>query len=375
MAEALWILMLFQSNASSQHKRETVRGVWAWSGSELDEKHPMLADDVLEGLGSAGTAFNTHRWRELSYLLTLVRSFKRLSPTERATLLSDAWAFSKWVSDVPQVGKRQMRHILRHLLFPDEFERISSARDKRKIIARITGTPEREIRTWPDDQVDHKLLELRQRFESEAGSKSIDFYRGDLQDRWKGASQLRAWLLSWNPERWQWQSLATDRQSTAAGNTVTDRWSCMSQQVKEGDQAYLARVGVPPRGIVARGTVVKASFEAPHYDPERAKAGDTASYINVEFNAIRDAEKDPIVSLEELGQAAPDQTWNPQGSGIEIRPFAAKVISEVWSRLPAIAVPAETRAAAAPTGPARNLILYGPPGTGKTHRLRELLPS
>jgi 5-methylcytosine-specific restriction enzyme B len=59
MAEALWILMLFQSNASSQHKRETVRGVWAWSGSELDEKHPMLADDVLERLGSAGTAFNT----------------------------------------------------------------------------------------------------------------------------------------------------------------------------------------------------------------------------------------------------------------------------------------------------------------------------
>jgi 5-methylcytosine-specific restriction protein B len=46
MAEALWILMLFQSNLSSQHKRETVREVWAWSGSELDDKHPMLDDEV-----------------------------------------------------------------------------------------------------------------------------------------------------------------------------------------------------------------------------------------------------------------------------------------------------------------------------------------
>jgi 5-methylcytosine-specific restriction protein B len=145
--------------------------------------------------------------------------------------------------------------------------------------------------------------------------------------------------------------------------------------VREGDQAYLARVGVPPRGIVAHGTVVKAPFEAPHYDPERAKAGDTGSYINVEFDAIRDADKDQIVSLEELGRAAPDQTWNPQGSGIEIRPSAAKVILELWSRLPSIAVPAGARAAAAQTGPARNLILYGPPGTGKTYRLRELLPS
>src|SRR5262249_51392795 len=153
---------------------------------------------------------------------TLVRAFKRLNPAERANLLSDAWAFAKWLSGVPQIGQRQMRHILRHLLFPDDFERISSARDKRTIIARISGTPEREMRTWPDDQVDRKLLELRQRFESEAGTTQIDFYRGDLKELWQGPSQVRTWLLTWNPERWQWQSLASDRQSTAAGNKVAD---------------------------------------------------------------------------------------------------------------------------------------------------------
>jgi 5-methylcytosine-specific restriction protein B len=375
MAEALWILMLFQSNVSSKHKRETIRDVWAWSGSKLDEKHPMLADDVLEGLASAGTGFNTHRWRELGYLLTLVRMFKRLGPTERASLLVDAWSFSKWIAGAPQVGHRQMRHILRHLLFPTEFERISSGREKRTIIARLTGTPEREIRSWPDDQVDRKLLELRQGEESQAGTTEIDFHRGDLKERWQGPPQVRTWLLSWNPERWRWQSLAVDRQSTAAGRTVTDRWSCASGQVKEGDTVYLVRVGVPPRGVVARGTVLKAPYEAPHYDPARAKAGDPASYVDVEFNAIRDAEKDPVVSIEELSAAAPDQTWSPQASGIIIAPPAAKVITELWNRLPAIVAPAEARAAATHIGPARNLILYGPPGTGKTHRLRGLLTS
>jgi hypothetical protein len=29
-------LMLFQSNASPEHKRETVRTVWGWSGNDLD---------------------------------------------------------------------------------------------------------------------------------------------------------------------------------------------------------------------------------------------------------------------------------------------------------------------------------------------------
>jgi 5-methylcytosine-specific restriction protein B len=161
MAEALWILMLFQSNVSPQHKRETIRNVWAWSGSQLDENNPWLADAVLQGLGSGGTAFNTHRWRELGYLLTIVRVFKKLNTAERASALSDAWAFAKWLDGVQKVGQRQMRHILLHLLFPDDFERISSGREKRAILAGLSDTPEREIRKWSDDQIDRKLLELR----------------------------------------------------------------------------------------------------------------------------------------------------------------------------------------------------------------------
>jgi 5-methylcytosine-specific restriction enzyme B len=369
MAESLWILMLFQSNASPEHKRETVREVWGWSGSNLNEKHPMLSDEVLTGLGSAGTAFNTLRWRELGYLLTLVRTFKRLSSDERAALLSDAWRFSKWLVGVPQIGNRQMRHILRYLLFPDSFERIASGRDKRAILAGFSGTPEREIRSWSDDEVDRKLLELRQRLEREVGTE-IDFYRGELKDRWQKKPEVRTWLLSWNPERWHWESLAAVRQSTATGNLVTDRWSCASGQVKEGDQVYLVRVGTPPKGIVAHGTVLKAPYEAPHYDPTRAQAGETYSYIDVEFSGIRDAERDPIVPLEDLERAAPHQTWNPQASGIEIAPAAAKVASELWGRLPPLAVSAETRVAdAQPSAAPRNLILYGPPGTGKTYRL------
>jgi 5-methylcytosine-specific restriction protein B len=329
MAEALWILMLFQSNASPEHKRETVREVWGWSGSNLNEKHPMLSDEVLTGLGSAGTAFNTMRWRELSYLLTLVRTFKRLSLDERTALLSDAWRFSKWLVGVPQIGNRQMRHILRYLLFPDSFERIASRRDKNAILAGCSGVSEREIKSWSDDEVDRKLLELRQRLEHEAGTE-IDFYRGELKDRWQKKPEVRTWLLSWNPERWHWESLAAARQSTATGNLVTDRWSCASRQVKEGDHVYLVRLGTPPTGIVAHGTVLKAPYEAPHYDPTRAQAGETSSYIDVEFSGIRDAEQDRIVPLEELKRAAPYQTWNPQASGIEITPAAAKAASELW---------------------------------------------
>jgi 5-methylcytosine-specific restriction protein B len=372
MAEALWILMLFQRNISPERKREILREVWGWSSEELAENHPMLADPVLRGLGSAGPGFNTYRWMELAYLLTLAKVFKRLGSEERTALLSDPWKFSRWLADAPQSGNRQMRHILRHLLFPDVFERIASGRDKRSILVGFTGSPAREIKGWSDEKIDRALLELRQQLEREKGTTEIDFYRGELKDRWQKKPQIRTWLLSWNPERWQWSSLSADRRSSATGQSVTDRWSCASGQVKEGDLAYLVRVGTPPKGIVAHGTVLKAPYEAPHYDPAKAQAGETASFIDVEFSGIRDAERDPIVPLEELERAEPHQTWNPQASGISIAPAAAKTVSDLWSRLSPIDLsPADRQTANEQLSnqPPRNLILFGPPGTGKTHRL------
>jgi 5-methylcytosine-specific restriction enzyme B len=131
MAEILWILMLFQSNVGASKKRENVRLVWSWSGDELPEDHPLLTNAVLEGLGSAGTAYNTHRWREIAFLIAALRDFKRRDHTGRQSMLNDPWSFTEWLSSLPEARNRQLRHILPHLLFPDSFERISSENDKR----------------------------------------------------------------------------------------------------------------------------------------------------------------------------------------------------------------------------------------------------
>ncbi|WP_258124305.1 hypothetical protein [Mesorhizobium onobrychidis] len=95
MAEALWLLMLFQSNIGAAKKAENVRRVWSWSGSELPREHQLLSDAVLEGLGSAGTAYNTQRWRELSLLIAALRTFKQRPSSEQQTLLKDGWSFAE----------------------------------------------------------------------------------------------------------------------------------------------------------------------------------------------------------------------------------------------------------------------------------------
>lgn len=370
MAEALWILMLFQSKISPAKKRENILQVWSWSGAQLAESHPMLTDSVLGGIGSAGVAYTTQRWRELSFLITAVRTFKRQDPKERKRLLDDGWGFAEWLTTLEGARSRQLRHILPHLLFPDLFERISSEGDKRLILAFNLGVAERELRKWDLIKIDRALLELRGELEQKH-AREIDYYEEELSG-WRDTT--RSWLLSWNPNNWNWASLAEDRETTRGGGVVTHDWRCSSSSPREGDHVFLMRSGVEPRGIVALGSVARAPYDAPHYSPERAEAGDMTRFIDVDFVDIRDATLDPILPIETLQREAPEQTWSPQSSGIEIKLRAAKTLSRLWKSL-ADTQPPKTRipeiSETPDIGEPLNLILYGPPGTGKTYRLQQ----
>ncbi|MFD1511051.1 McrB family protein [Lacimonas salitolerans] len=377
MAESLWLALLFPSNVGATKKRENVLEIWSWSSTDLDATHPLLSDAVLKGIGSAGTAYNTHRWRELVFLIGALRDFKARDGSEREQITSEPWAFSGWLSSLPDARHRQLIHILPHLLFPDTFERISSESDKRQILAGFGDTPEKEIKKWSTVEIDRALHELRHRLEEEHGA-DIDFYQEEFEAQWK--NQTKNWLLSWNPSKWNWETLATDRATTISGEKADNRWRCSSNKPREGDRVFLFRTGSPPKGVVAVGKVTRAPYEAEHWEQARGDAGETTRFVDVAFDSVRDATSDEIVPLEQLQSREPGQEWNPRSSGIEIKAKAARTLERLWKALPSI------ESGATPLGgdigaedaspkklaPPKNLILYGPPGTGKTHSLKKM---
>lgn len=373
-AECLWIMRLFPSNIGAARKRETVREVWQWSGETLGE-HPLLYDSVLDGLGSSGTAFLTLHWLELVFIITAMRDFKRRDSASREVIASDPWAFADWVNGMHGAESRQLPHILSHLLFPDTFERISSKGDKRLILAGFGDAPEKEIKKWSTVEIDRALLELRRRLEGEHG-EDIDFYQEEFESQWK--NQTKNWLLSWNPSRWTWDTLAADRATTISGEKADHRWRCSSSKPREGDRVFLIRTGSPPKGVVAVGKVTRAPYEAEHWEQARAEAGETRRFVDVAFDSVRDATTDEIVPLEQLQSREPGQEWNPQSSGIEIKAKAARTLERLWKALsPPVSGPTTPGGDAGSEdtfpkklAPPLNLILYGPPGTGKTYRLK-----
>lgn len=186
MAEAIWLLMLFQSSANIgvSKKREAVSEVWSWSGRALPGDSKYLSTEVLSGLGSAGTAYNTQRWRELSFLISVTRSFKALNTSDRQRLMEDGWAFETWLSELPGARNRQLTQILPHLVFPAQFERISSEKDKRLIISAFRGMSDRDVRRLGTVAIDRMLLEIRRELEAKRDSE-VDFYLPDLRAAWR----------------------------------------------------------------------------------------------------------------------------------------------------------------------------------------------
>lgn len=373
-AELLWVMLLCPSNVGKAKKREGIQTIWAWSEEPFPEDSPWLQDAVLTGVGSAGVSYNTNRWREVVFFIRLMIAWKTLTQTERKEHLNEGWAMAKWLEQIPECDARQFRHMMLFLLFPDNFERIFGGNDRRKIVSAFSGKPNAQVNSLSAMEVDKNLAAFRQQQEQVNETSELDFYQPPLRDLW-GRARNVAWLLSWNPNNWQWESLAKDRAATHSGETVTDRWNCSNRNAAVGDKAYLVRTGEDPRGIIATGNIVTPPYEDAHWDEEKAEEEKTCWYVDVAFSRIQDPlVNDPYLTSEALSQITIDQqVWFPQSSGIEIKQRSAGRLEKLWDKVVESSIKPVVDKKPPGASEATNLILYGPPGTGKTYQLNKLV--
>lgn len=196
-AEMLWVMMLFPSNYKPDTKTSLVRTVWDWAGVPLADPSGVL--DVFQaGIGSGGPGYNNYRPAELELVIQFTRAWKTLEGTEHARLLGDAWAFADWFDRLPDGPSRQFRHMLLHLLFPDEFERISSTSEKRKIDKKFAKLIAGEALDPADRGLsalarDRRLRRIRVVLERERPNVWVDYYdTPDIRAQWHGDAAVES---------------------------------------------------------------------------------------------------------------------------------------------------------------------------------------
>jgi 5-methylcytosine-specific restriction enzyme B len=196
-AEIIAAYFLFATHVGGPRKRELVSFVLEMSGDTFPADSDV-SEAFNTGIGSAGQGFNSSRPNLLQYLITFVHRFKALDDEGRLDLLSDAWQFRTWLvgeDDKADGGEQMMRHILLHLLFPVEFERIASTDHKYRIADTFSALLEGQ---HEDDSVDHQLWAIRQRIEElmpdgqPTIGGAIDHYETPLYEAWDPAEDDRS---------------------------------------------------------------------------------------------------------------------------------------------------------------------------------------
>lgn len=187
-AEVMLVHFLFVSSVTKAGKLTVIEASLEGTGITLDPSSlPVRA--MGQKIGHPGIGFNTRRDLQIGYLIDFALRFKDLPEDERTNLLSDPWKLRDFADDTKHTV-REMRHVLLHLLRPDDFERISSASHKREIAAAFRGLLDDTV----PQNLDEQLLAIHQRLASylPGGNTSpqteIDFYHPPLHGVWESSA-------------------------------------------------------------------------------------------------------------------------------------------------------------------------------------------
>lgn len=180
-AELLYVYFLFpgNSNISGPTKTAQVTKVLSWGKVSPPEDGSFFA--FKNGLGGTGRSYNSRRPNELMFFCDFVIKLKEDRSTEaRRALVRSPGDLQSFMDELLDGGKRSLRHVLLHLLHPDDFERIASGGNKEAIRNAFAGLIDR----GGDMNTDAALLQIRGHLNKLLQQPDLDFYERPLAEAW-----------------------------------------------------------------------------------------------------------------------------------------------------------------------------------------------
>src|SRR5690606_27182573 len=144
---------------------------------------------------------------------------------------------------------------------------------------------------------------------------------------------MAAYLFNWDPTRWDWRNIGEQAEQLGRGAAVQRQWSCGSnRRIFNGDVAYFIRQGREPRGIFARGEIVRGSYEAANVDVQDANRGRNTLVVDVRFTALENAVNRVVIPRAALkGGVLGKFVWDIRESGVKIPDEVATALEEAWN--------------------------------------------
>lgn len=181
-ADSLTVYYLFDDGIRPATKKAAVETVIGWALTQDQPPHGAIDTIFSTSIGRVGTHYLFVQYRAVVYFVEFAKAIKL-----KHVDVSDPAACKAVADDtrarIAQTG--EARHILLHLLFPNQFEPIASEGNKRMIVAAL-GPGIVDSTT----DVDEALAKIRTALAPEYG-QDFSFYEDRLKQRWYRGQQVQ----------------------------------------------------------------------------------------------------------------------------------------------------------------------------------------
>lgn len=147
---------------------------------------------------------------------------------------------------------------------------------------------------------------------------------------------MATYLLTWNPQRFDWFGIDEEIADLEASGWLEGSWTCgQNKSLKPGDRFYLIRLGYRTlnKGIVGSGVVTSEPYLDEHWQDQAGATSASARFVDVRFDALLNAEFDKVLEIDIL-KSDPilrQMHWSSQTSGIRIPEAVAEELQKRWS--------------------------------------------
>ncbi|MBF0316318.1 MAG: AAA family ATPase [Oligoflexia bacterium] len=183
---ALCDLYGFLSIFNSKSKRETILENLAKAAAIKNLKIPKEHDfcKILNGIGGSGFLIQQKKYWATTPLIVCLLHLKKNKGEITADNIKKYFRYTQDSPETPEDTKSLLGGVMNitlHLLFPDTFERVAIHGHKINIAQAFQSKINQD--NIPDD-IDEKLLLIRQYLEKDKGMKFTDFFQEEVRKLW-----------------------------------------------------------------------------------------------------------------------------------------------------------------------------------------------
>lgn len=185
--EVIALYYLFPLKIEKETKLGDIETILSWK-LEKDRPDLSLVDEAFDrGIGNTGAFYSTGKpWQVAFYLKFAQRTIEGAIDVRSAESCKEVARVV--LSQIPK--STAARHIILHLLFPDQFERISSQKMKRRIVEAFSADSGGEA------DPDLALQNIRTALQNKYSRDYVDFYDKEISPSWRGDDDepIRYWI-------------------------------------------------------------------------------------------------------------------------------------------------------------------------------------